>query len=268
MLPHFQLARPRTLDEALDAISDDRVPYCGGTELLLAMRAGLHRPEALVDIKPLPELAGIRVDGGSVVIGAVERHMDISTHADVLEHLPMLARVERGVGNARVRAQGSIGGNLCFAEPKSDVGPALMAFQATVTLASSTGRREVSVEDLIAGPYFADKEPDELMVDVRVPIPSASTRAVYLKYQITERPTVGVALLHDPDAGVCRLVVGAVGEVPTVWSGTDPSEIDSQAIAEEVDPTADLTGSERYKRHVTGVYVRRALAALAEVGER
>jgi carbon-monoxide dehydrogenase medium subunit len=53
-----------------------------------------------------------------------------------------------------------------------------------------------------------------------------------------------------------------------VWSGTDPSEIDSQAIAEEVDPTADLTGSERYKRHVTGVYVRRALAALAEVGER
>lgn len=268
MLPPFQLARPRTLDEALDAISDERVPYCGGTELLLAMRAGLHRPEALVDIKPLPELAGITVDGDRIVIGAVERHMDVSAHSAVRKHLPMLAKVEHGVGNARVRAQGSIGGNLCFAEPKSDVGPALIALQADVTLASPTGRRVISVQDLIAGPYFADKEPDELMVDVRVPIPSAGTRAVYLKYQITERPTLGVALVHDRDAGVCRLVVGAVGEVPTVWTGTDPSEIDSQAIADEVDPTPDLIGSERYKRHVTGVYVRRALAALDEVGAR
>ncbi len=264
MLPPFLLARPRTLDEALDAIGDDRVPYCGGTELLLAMRAGLHRPEALVDIKALPELTGIRTDDDHVVIGAVERHMDIASDDVVTRHLPMLADVEHRVGNARVRAQGSIGGNLCFAEPKSDVAPALIAFGAEVTLASPQERRALPVEELIAGPYYADKEPDELMVDVRVPIPAAGTRAVYLKYQITERPTLGVALVHSDDAGY-RLVVGAVGETPMLWTGEDPSQIDSQAIADEVDPTPDLTGSERYKRHVTGVYVRRAVAALAEV---
>jgi len=265
MLPPFRLARPRTLDEALDAIGDDRVPYCGGTELLLAMRAGLTRPEALVDLKSLPELQGIAVDGGHVVVGGTERHMDIAAHSVIRKHLPMLARVEHGVGNARVRAQGSIAGNLCFAEPKSDVGPALMAFGASVTLASPTGRREVTVEELIQGPYFADKEPDELLVDVRVPIPSTATRGAYLKYQITERPTVGVAVVHDPEAGTCRLVVGAVGEVPTVWTGTSPDEIDPDAIAEEVDPTPDLTGTERYKRHITGVYVRRVLEQLADV---
>lgn len=264
MLPPFLLARPRTLDEALDAIGDDRVPYCGGTELLLAMRAGLHHPEALVDIKALPELAGIRADGDRVVIGAVERHMDVASSDVVARHLPMLADVEHRVGNARVRAQGSIAGNLCFAEPKSDVAPALIAFGAEVTLASPQAQRTLPVEELIAGPYYADKEPDELMVDVRVPIPSSGTRAVYLKYQITERPTLGVALVHHADAGY-RLVVGAVGETPMLWTGEDPAEIDSQAIADEVDPTPDLTGSERYKRHVTGVYVRRAVAALAEV---
>src|SRR5699024_10988976 len=123
---------PETLGEALEAISEDAIPYCGGTELLLAMRAGLHRPELLVDVKRLRELAGITFYGQQLVIGATETHMDIAAHPAVRQHVPMLAAVEKGVGNARVRAQGSIGGNLCFAEPKSDVGTALIALQATV----------------------------------------------------------------------------------------------------------------------------------------
>jgi carbon-monoxide dehydrogenase medium subunit len=266
MLPPFRLARPGTLDEALEALGEDEVPYCGGTELLLAMRAGLHRPDALVDVKRLPELAGIRLDGDHLVIGATERHMDVAAHPLVRQHVPMLSAVEQAVGNARVRAQGSVGGNLCFAEPKSDVGTALIALQAVVTLVSLRGRREVPVREFIAGPYFADREPDELLVDVRIPVGGPAVRATYVKYQIMERPTIGVALAHAPEADDCRLVVGAVGEVPTAWSFATPGEIDAEAIAAEVDPTPDLTGSERYKRHITAVYVRRALDALARVG--
>ena len=123
MLPPFRLARPETLDEALDALGEDQVAYCGGTELLLAMGAGLTRPDVLVDVKRLPELAGIRLDGDHLVIGATERHADVATHPLVRRHAPMLSAVERAVGNARVRSQGSVGGNLCFAEPKSDVAP-------------------------------------------------------------------------------------------------------------------------------------------------
>lgn len=266
MLPPFRLARPQTLAEALDALGDMQVPYCGGTELLLAMRAGLYRPETLVDVKRLPELAGIAVDDGQLVIGATERHMDVAADPLVRRHVAMLAAVERGVGNARVRAQGSVGGNLCFAEPKSDVGTALIALQAAVTLVSPRGRRQMTVEDFIAGPYYADKEPDELLVDVRIRLPGKGFRATYVKYQTMERPTVGVALTHDADAGECRLAVGAVGEVPTSWTFTSPADIDPDAIAQEIDPTPDLTGSERYKRHVTGVFVRRAVEALAKVG--
>jgi carbon-monoxide dehydrogenase medium subunit len=267
MLPPFRLSRPRTLAEAIDALGDGQVPYCGGTELLLAMRAGLYRPETLVDVKRLPELAGIALDDGQLVIGATERHMDVAADPLVRRHAEMLAVVEHAVGNARIRAQGSVGGNLCFAEPKSDVGTALIALQATVTLVSARGRRETPVEHFIAGPYDAAKESDELLLNVRIPLPGAAFRATYVKYQTMERPTVGVALTHDPDAEVCRLVVGAVGEVPMSWTFTTPASIDPHAIAEQIDPTPDLTGTELYKRHVTGVYVRRAVEALAKVGK-
>lgn len=266
MLPPFRLARPETLDDALAAISEDQVPYCGGTELLLAMRAGLHRPDALVDVKRIPELAGIRLDGGHLVIGATGRHTDVGDHPLVRRHVPMFAAVERAVGNARVRNQGSVGGNLCFAEPKSDVGTALIALQAVATLVGPGGRRDMPMDEFIAGPYYAAKEPDELLVDVRIPIEGPEIRAVYLKYQTMERPTLGVAVAHAPDTGDCRVVVGAVGEVPAVWTFPSPDEVDAGTIAQEVDPTPDLTGSERYKRHITDVYVRRALDALATVG--
>jgi carbon-monoxide dehydrogenase medium subunit len=267
MLPPFRLARPASLAEALDALGDDQVAYCGGTELLLAMRAGLTRPEALVDIKRVPELAGIMVDGDHLIIGARETHMDIAAHPLVLRHTPMMVAVARQVGNARVRAQGSIGGNLCFAEPKSDVGTALIALNATVILDSPRGRREVAVEEFIAGPYYAEKEPDELMVHVRVPLPPRGSRSTYLKYQTMERPTVGVALTYDPQAGESRLVIGAVGEVPMAWTFASLEEIDSSAVADQIDPTPDLAGSERYKRHITSVFVDRAIAVLTKAGK-
>jgi carbon-monoxide dehydrogenase medium subunit len=264
MLPAFRLARPRTLDEALDVIGEEKVPYCGGTELLVAMRAGLHRPEALVDLKRIAELGGIKQDGDAVVIGSTERHMDLAAQPLLHRHLPMLAKVESAVGNARVRAQGSIGGNLCFAEPRSDVATALVGYAALVRLIGPGGRvRELAVEDFVAGPYWADKEPDELLVEVRVPIPAQTTKAVYLKYQTSERPTVGVALTYHGDTG-CRLVVGAVGEVQMLFTFGDPAEIDPEAVAAELDPTPDLTGSDRYKRHVAATYIRRAVHALAE----
>lgn len=267
MLPPFRLVRPTRLQDALDVLSEDSTPYCGGTELLLAMRAGLHRPDALVDVKRLEELSGVVLDGDQLVVGARETHMDLSVHPLVTEHLPMFAQVEHKVGNARVRAQGSIAGNLCFAEPKSDVGTALIAHGASVTLVAAGGRRrEVTVQDFILGPYYADKEPEELVLDVRVPVPAPGTRAVYLKFQVMERPTLGVALVEDRDAGRTRLVVGAVGEAPMVWDVAAPGDIDPAAVAAEVDPTPDLTGSERYKRNVTAVYVRRAVEALAKVG--
>lgn len=261
MLPAFAYARPETLDDALELLSEDQVPVCGGTELLLAMRAGLYRPTALVDLKRVPDLNTVTQDSDHLVVGATCSHFAVAGHPLVRRLVPMLARVEERVGNARVRAQGSVGGNLCFAEPKSDLATALIALGAVVTLVSPGGRRTVSVEEFVVGPYFADREPDELLLDVRVPLADARSCA-YVKFQVAERPTVGVAVVEDLTAGTCRVVVGAVGDVPMSREYTSADVVDVDALVHELDPVQDLTGSVDYKRHVSAVFVRRALDEL------
>ena len=262
-LPAFSLVRPTTLDDALAAIGDDAMPYAGGTEALVAMRAGLLRPPVLVDLKRLPELSRVEVVGGTLRIGATATHDDVARQTAAADGQPMLASVLRRVGNARVRAQGTLGGNICFAEPRSDVATALVALGASVVLQSTRGERSLAVEDFVLGPFTTDREPDELLVRIDVPMPGPEG-ATYVKYQVAERPTVGVAAVERRNGGRPRrrVVVGAVSECPLVFDEDDGGEIDAEAIAASVEPIPDLTGSEEYKRHLTAVYVRRALASL------
>lgn len=263
MLPPFELLRPATVAEAVGLLSEDRVAYCGGTELLLAMKAGLLRPDALVDLKRLPELAAVAVQGDRLVIGATATHLQVSEHPLVREHAPMLVDVEHRVGNARVRAQGTVGGNLCFAEPKSDVGTALAAYGASLRLVSPSGERTVPVAEFFDGPYATTRAANELLVSISVPVGRAAG-AVYLKYQTMERPTVGVAAVAASGSTACRLVVGAVSEELIIVEAEHPSDVDPDEIAARIDPIPDLTGSVRYKRHITSVFVRRAVLALTD----
>lgn len=265
MLPSFSYLRPTTLRELLEMVTEECVPYCGGTELLLAMKVGLQRPATLVDLKHVAELGGMRVESDSLVIGATTTHHDAANHPLIRERVPMLADMESRIGNARVRAQGSIGGNLCFAEPKSDVTTALVALNATVTLARVGGTtRTVSVDDFLVGAYEADRAPEDVLVDVRLPLREGQ-RAVYRKYQTRERPTVGVAIVADSEG--CRVVVGAVGERPLMWTFDRVADINAADIAAGVDPTPELTGSEPYLRHVTQVFVGRAIHDLRQMEE-
>jgi carbon-monoxide dehydrogenase medium subunit len=117
------------------------------------------------------------------------------------------------------------------------------------------------VPDFVLGAFYADRTPREILVEVVVPLPAPI--GVYRKYQTLERPTVVVALVHRA-AGGYRAVVGAVAEVPLVVDVATLDDIDAEEIAERIDPIADLTGQEDYKRHVTKVYVERAVAALRE----
>jgi carbon-monoxide dehydrogenase medium subunit len=263
MLPAFAIRRPTRLADAIALINDDCVPYWGGTELLLAMKMGLLRAEALVDLKAIAELEGIRRDGDSLVIGAGVSHDEIAFNDLVREQASLLAVAEATVGNARVRAQGTIGGNLCFAEPRSDVATALIALDATVRLISAEGARTLSVAEFILGPYWTQRESNELLVDISIPLPAPV--GVYLKFQTVERPTVAVAAVRLGTAGV-RIVVGAVSEVPVVVDSDSISDVDPAAVAARIEPIPDLTGSVRYKRHVTEVYIRRAIEGLNGVG--
>ena len=263
VLPRFAHVRPRTLDEALTVLDDGSLPYHGGTELLAVMRMGLVRPTRLVDLKSLDELRGVVHDGEDVVIGAGTTHRQLATDTTVQACAPLLAEVAPEIGNVRVRASGTVGGNLCFAEPRSDLATALFALRAEVVLSSLGGERRLPVEDFVLGGYVTALEPGELLTAVRVRCHAARASA-HARLQTVERPTVAVAVAA-PGSRLTRYraVVGAVGDRPAVVEADRPEEFDADTIAADVEVIPDLSGSEEYKRHVTAVHLRRALERLA-----
>lgn len=285
LLTDFALHRPDSLDGVLALRAehgDDAALYAGGTELLLAMKMGVLDYEHLIDVKRVPELRGIERREGVLRIGAATTHRAIEHDAGVREAIPALARLEANVANVRVRAAGTLAGNLAFAEPHADPPALLVALGARVVLAGTAGRRTVSVEDFIAGPYETELAGDEVMEAIEVPVPAPGLRAVYRKFQVLERPTVGVAAAGRVRDGAWEtaptIVVGAVDERPVrvrtddVVGAACDDEAALSAVEESardvVDPVDDLSGSADYKRHLTGVLVRRALIAVMEGGDR
>lgn len=262
VLPPFDLVRPANLAEALSAVADGATPYAGGTELLLAMRAGLLRPAALVDLKTLPELSGVSLVDDHVRIGATVTHRQART-APEGAHIPQLSNVLGRVGNPRVRAAGTLVGNLCFAEPKSDVATLLAALDARVELASTSGGRTLRLREFLLGPYTTARSDDELVRAILIPVRSGRL-AAYGKFQTMERPTVSVAAVKEAD-GTTRIAVGAVGPVPQVFEFPPGERPDCDGIACEVEVIPDLTGGDAFKRHITRHI---ASSTLSDLGTR
>ena len=283
-LRRFTIHQPENVAEAsgmLAEFGDNGRLYAGGTELLLAMKHDLLRYQHLVDVKTIPGLANIESKNGSVVIGGAVTHRAIERSPVVREKLPVFAEMATKVANVRVRATGTLGGNLCFAEPHSDPAAFLLALGAKARVQGKKGPRTLSIDELITGAYETRLENDELLISVEIPALAKSQRAAYLKFQIHERPTLGLALVLElADDGEeikkARAVVGSVSAAPARADSVDRRltgprrkvEEQLQAAAEELanvaDPVDDLQGSADYKRHLVGVFLKRAfIKALA-----
>lgn len=274
----FTIHQPKTVTEASQMLSefgDTGRLYAGGTELLLAMKHDLLRYEHLVDVKTVPNLNRIEINNGAVVIGSAATHRAIERSPVVKERLPVLAEMETKVANVRVRATGTLGGNLCFAEPHSDPATLLLALEAKAHVQNKTGTRTVTIDKLISGAYETSLGADELLTQVQIPALRKSQHAAYVKFQIHERPTLGLALVLDLDEGgqnikKARAVVGSVSPIPSRSDKVDSlltgpkNQIErrladaAQALAEAADPVDDLEGSAEYKRHLIGIFLKRA----------
>ena len=275
-LRKFAIHQPKTIDEASQMLGDfgekGRL-YAGGTELLLAMKHDLLRYEHLVDVKTIPDLDKIGLQNGSLMIGSSATHRAIERSPLVKQNLPVLAEMEHQVANVRVRASGTLGGNICFAEPHSDPATLLLALGAKAQIQSKAGTKSVTIDKLILGSYETSLANDDLLTGVEIPIPAKTQRAAYLKFQLKERPTLGLALVLDFDGDTIKkatAVVGSVSAVPTQSNNANGlltgvrSQVEKQlgdaaeALAEAADPIDDLEGSAEYKRHLIGVFLRRA----------
>jgi aerobic carbon-monoxide dehydrogenase medium subunit len=281
MIPRFALVRARSLDEAFRAIAaggGDAAFLAGGTELLQVMKMGLAAFGTLVDIKGIADLHGIGIDvDGTLRIGAATTHREIERSAVVQQAVPALATLERGVANVRVRNQGTLGGNLSFAEPHSDPATFLLATDARVVLAGPNGRRVLGIADFVLGPLFTARDVDEVVTAVEIPARAPDEGRGYAKLAFFERPAVSVAVRLRVAGGSvadATVAVGSMVDSPTVVgdagaalvgapvegdAGAFDAAIDRcrQAFA-GVDAVADLNGSADYKRHLAGVLVASA----------
>lgn len=286
MLPRFHLDRPRNIEDALEAYaaSDDDAAYlAGGTELLQVMKMGLAEFGTLIDLKAIKELGGIAVEGdGTLRIGSTVTHREIERSALVGQVLPALIELERGVANLRIRSAGTLGGNLAFAEPHSDPGTLLLACDARVELAGPNGRREVPLSEFTLGPLLTVREPDEILVAIRIPQPVNGEASAYAKVKFFERPAVSVGVRLRVADGVVTAALVAIGsmterpqlveETASALVGAEASEDGLASVIEaasaplaELDAVEDLNGSADYKRHLATVLLRKVTSsALSE----
>lgn len=288
MLRPFEILAPRTLDRACEMLAEygpDSAVYAGGTELLLMMKEGLVHYPMLIDIKRTAGLSAISLNEQALRIGALATHREIEKSEAVRDRMPELARVESQVANVRVRAAGTLGGNLCFGEPHSDPATFILAWGGEVELASASGERRVPVDEFFLGLFETARQPDEIMVAVNLPFASPGTGAGYQKFSLHERPTATAAAVVHLSADQitsARLAAGSVGPRPVRISGAEallvgqqPSDNlfaeAGQIVADEIEPVDDLYGSAEYKRHIIAgltVKVLRDATARARNGTR
>jgi aerobic carbon-monoxide dehydrogenase medium subunit len=294
VLRPFTLHRPETAEEAcalLAGLGEDAAAYAGGTELLLLMKLGLLRPRHLVDVKRIPGFGEIgpgprATSGARLTIGAAVTHRAVERSALVGARCPLVSSVARHVANIRVRNVGTVGGNLAFADPHSDLATLFLTLDATVELLSPRGRREVPLADFVRGPWETTRAADELLGSVTLTPWPRETAAAYVKFGMHERPTLAVAAAlrldgtggrgeHDRIADA-RVAVGCVSPRPTRITEAetclrgvsmadleDGARVASDIAAATVDPADDLYGSADYKRAMVAVFVRRALRVAA-----
>jgi carbon-monoxide dehydrogenase medium subunit len=275
-LRRFTIHQPKTIAEAsqmLAEFGDKGRLYAGGTELLLAMKHDLLRYEHLIDVKTIPGLDRIEVKKGALMIGPTVTHRAIERSAVVKQHMPVLAEMETQVANVRVRASGTLGGNLCFAEPHSDPLTLLVALGAKAHVQEQSGLKTVTIDKFITGAYETCLAPHEILAGIEIPLLAKSQRAAYLKFQLKERPTLGLALVLDMDGDAIKkaaAVVGSVSAVPTqsekanAFLAGSRVQVEKQlgeaaeALAQSAQPVDDLEGRADYKRHLIGVFLKRA----------
>jgi carbon-monoxide dehydrogenase medium subunit len=267
MIPEaFEYERPGSLDEALGLLAAGGIPLAGGHSLIPALKLRLTEPETLVDIARIPGLSGIRVDGGTLVIGATTRHHDVATSPDVAAHARALAQAAASVGDQMVRNRGTIGGSIAQADPHGDFPAVMLALGAEIVVRGGGGERTVAADDFFVDYYTTALAAGELVTSVR--IPGGQARGAYVKFnrRAMDWALVGAAVSQGPQGwrvglvGVAPTAVRASGVEEALAQGASHADAAARA-SEGLDPQAGLDGSAEYKRHLATVLVRRALEA-------
>jgi aerobic carbon-monoxide dehydrogenase medium subunit len=281
----FDYFAPITIRETLELLTrhgDDAKLLAGGQSLLPTMKLRLAQPRYLIDLGQVGDLpSGVSIDGNDLVIGAFTLHADVATSDVVRQRLPGLADAAERIGDVQVRNRGTMGGSCAHADPGADFPVILTALNATLVAVSPRRQRTMPVDNFFVDFYTTALEVDEVLTEIRVPLPPASAATAYAKLGNPASGYVVVsagALIVRGPSGECasaRVAVGGIQATPFRARAVEESlagqPLTPEAIAnaasravEGADPYGDQYASEEYKRQLATVYVRRALQAAAE----
>jgi CO/xanthine dehydrogenase FAD-binding subunit len=250
----------------------------GGQSLVPLLNLRLVRPSAVVDINGLTGLDEIRVEGGTLRIGALVRQARLQNSPLVSEHVPLLVEAIRHVGHAQIRNRGTIGGSIAHADPAAELPACLVGLDASFHLRSPRGERKLSWLDFFRGPLTTALSQDEVLTEVAVPLPPPASGQAFLEFARRQGDFAlggaAVVLTLDED-GICTYAtIGmlAAGDTPVRASSAEAlllggvvDESRAREAAEEavraISPPYDVHGGAEFRRRVNRELVRRALLA-------
>lgn len=274
----FEYYAPRSLGEAVKYLTehrDDVKILSGGQSLLPLMKMRLSKPGFVVDIGRIPGLDSIAEEGNSVVVGALVTHAQIEDSALLKQKCPLLPQTATTIADVQVRNRGTLGGSIAHADPAGDWPATALALDAEVKVTGPGGERWVKCEEFFLGLLMSVLEPDEIVTAVKFAATGADKTA-YLKAapRSSGFAVVGAAVRLAVDAsGTCsRAAVGITGVTDKAYRAERTEQmlagkkldgaLIEQAAGEatrNVDPIEDINGSAEYRRHLTQVYVARAI---------
>lgn len=252
----------------------------GGQSLVTLMKQKFVTPSYVVDIKGISDLDYIRYsDDGGLRIGGLTTHRSVEKSDIIKEKYPMLGEMEFMLGSVAVRNWGTVGGNLCSADPASDLAPTLIALGAEVTLTGPDSERVVNLDDFFVDLFETVLKADEILTEIYIPgFVRSGGRHLKFAQRDTDLAVVNAAThltLDESNHNLCediRIVMGSVGPVPYRSKRAEElfrrQEINDALIekaarvtAEDIQPTADLNGTEEFKREIARVLAQRTIEA-------
>jgi carbon-monoxide dehydrogenase medium subunit len=276
----FNLLRPRNVEEALALLQSYRAEakvLAGGQSLVPLMNFRLAQPHNLIDLNGVVGLNEIKVDERSLTLGAMVRQRDVEQSPIITARLPILREAIAQVAHPAIRNRGTVGGSLVHADPAAELPLLAIALDATFHLRSARGSRSVAARDFYQGYLLTDIAPDELLVEIlfHLPPPGAGWCFTEIARRHGDFAIVAVAVLldfgRDRSVNFARVALGGVGPAPLRVTAVEEILLGGQAgaelyrragaaAAEAVEPPTDIHASSGYRRQITGVLVRRALA--------
>ena len=276
----FTYHRPSDIAEAVRHLQDydggARV-LAGGQSLMPMMNMRLWRPDAVVDINGLTDLAGLTVEGDETRIGALVRYSTLEFSPLIAKRLPLLKAMVAFVGDRQVRNRGTIGGSLVQGDPTGEMPLGCLVLGATVHALGPSGARAIEMEDLYEGAYATTLAPDEVLTEVRVPPhpPHFAFRECCRRHNdfcVLSVAATGRVTGDGRWSGL-RIGLGGVNDAPVLAEASmallEGSRLDDADIAAAgeaalgaIDPPDDIRGSAEYRAHLVPIYVARVLRDL------